>query len=123
MSKRAADGVPRGSAWVFLERIDSELAVAVCAIYANPLQFDGAFDTMDEAADLVKDLLPHRPPGEVAAMARGLGVWKRRGELSPSLARQLSDGMDARPAGLGLPIRGPFTPRLWRPVHRSLWKA
>ena len=123
MSKRAADGVPRGSAWVFLERIDSELAVAVCAIYANPLQFDGAFDTMDEAADLVKDLLPHRPPGEVAAMARGLGAWKRRGELSPSLARQLSDGMDARPAGLGLPIRGPFTPRLWRPVHRSLWKA
>ena len=101
MSKRAADGVPRGSAWVFLERIDSELAAAVCAIYANPLQFDGTFDTMDEAADLVKDLLPHRPPGEVAAMARGLGAWKRRGELSPSLARQLSDGMDAQPAGLG----------------------
>ena len=36
MSKRAADGVPRGSAWVFLERIDSELAAAVCAIYARP---------------------------------------------------------------------------------------
>ena len=68
MSKRAADGVPRGSAWVFLERIDSELAVAVCAIYANPLQFDGAFDTMDEAADLVKDLLPHR-----LAWGRGSG--------------------------------------------------
>ena len=63
MSKRAADGVPRGSAWVFLERIDSELAVAVCAIYANPLQFDGAFDTMDEAADLVKDLLPASTAG------------------------------------------------------------
>ena len=82
MGKRAADGTSRGTGWFFLERIDSELATAICAIYSNPLQFDGAFDTMDEAAE----------------MARGLGAWKQRGGLSPSIARQLSDGMDSQPA-------------------------
>ncbi|CAE7412056.1 Pol, partial [Symbiodinium sp. CCMP2456] len=51
---------------------------------------------MDEAADLVAELLPHRQPGEVAAMARDLGAWKRRGEMAPSLARQLSDGMPSQ---------------------------
>ena len=99
MSKRAADGGSKGSAWFFLEKIDTELAAAVGAIYANPLQFDGAFDTSGEAADMAKDLLPHRAPGEIAAMARALGAWKQRGQLSPSFARQLSDGMDAQPAG------------------------
>ena len=32
-------------------------------------------------------------------MARELGAWKQRGKLSPSFARQLSDGMDSQPAG------------------------
>eukprot|EP00439_Symbiodinium_sp_Y106_P049919 s4618_g6.t1 len=100
MGKRAADGGSKDSAWSFLENIDTELAAAVCALYANPLQFDGAFDTMDEAADMARDLLPHRPPGEIAAMARALGAWKQRGKLSPSFARQLSEGMDAQPSGV-----------------------
>ena len=100
MGKRAADGGSRDSAWSFLEKIDTELAAAVCALYSNPLQFDGAFDTMDEAADLARDLLPHRHPGEIAAMARALGAWKQRGKLAPSLARQLSEGMDAQPSGV-----------------------
>ena len=42
MGKRAADGGSRDSAWSFLENIDTELAAAVCALYSNPLQFDGA---------------------------------------------------------------------------------
>ena len=100
MGKRAADGGSRDSAWTFLEKIDTELAAAVCALYSNPLQFDGAFDTMDEAADIARDLLPHRHPGEIAAMARALGAWKQRGKLSPSFARQLSEGMDAQPSGV-----------------------
>lgn len=96
MGKRAADGSSVDASWFFLKRIDQELATAVAAVYSNQLQFDGAFDTMDEAADLVAELLPHRQPGEVAAMARDLGAWKRRGEMAPSLARQLSDGMPSQ---------------------------
>ena len=85
MGKRAADGGSRDSAWSFLENIDTELAAAVGALYSNPLQFDGAFDTMDEAADMARDLLPHRHPGEIAAMARALGAWKQRESYPPAL--------------------------------------
>ena len=95
MGKRAAVGGSKDSSWSFLEKIDTELAAAVCALYANPLQFDGAFDTLDEAADMARDLLPHRPPGEIAAMARALGAWKQRGKLSPSFAREWMPNLQA----------------------------
>ena len=35
MGKRAADGGSRDSAWTFLEKIDTELAAAVCALFKS----------------------------------------------------------------------------------------
>ena len=80
-----------------MERIDAELHAAVIAVYASVLQFDGAFETMDEAADLIRELLPHRSARDVATIARGLGAWKSRGRLGPSMARRLSDSLPSMP--------------------------
>ena len=72
-------------------------AISYCC---NIARLRGAFDTMDEAADMIGDLLPIGPPRRWQQMARGLGVWKQREGLSPSLAGQLSDGMDSLPSGV-----------------------
>ena len=97
MGKRASEAFAGNQSWGFLERIDAELHAAVTAIYSSVLQFDGAFDTIDGAADLVRELLPHRSARDVATMSRSLGAWKSRGRLAPSMARQLSEGLPAMP--------------------------
>ena len=97
MGKRALEAFAGNKSWGFLERIDAELHAAVIAVYSSVLQFDGAFETMDEAADLVHELLPHRSARDVAAMSRSLGAWKSRGRLAPSMARQLSEGLSSMP--------------------------
>ncbi|CAE7877350.1 Pol, partial [Symbiodinium necroappetens] len=97
MGKRASEVFAGNQSWGFLERIDAELHAAVTAVYSGVLQFDGAFETMDEAADLVHELLPHRSARDVATMSRSLGAWKTRGRLAPSMARQLSEGLPSMP--------------------------
>ena len=97
MGKRALEAFAGNKSWGFLERIDAELHAAVTAVYSSVLQFDGAFETMDEAADLVHELLPHRSARDVAEMSRSLGAWKSRGRLAPSMARQLSEGLPSMP--------------------------
>ena len=97
MGKRALEAFAGNKSWGFLERIDVELHAAVIAVYSSVLQFDGAFETVDEAADLVHELLPHRSARDVAAMSRSLGAWKSRGRLAPSMARQLSEGLSSMP--------------------------
>ena len=86
MGKRASEVFAGNKSWGFLERIDAELHAAVTAVYSSVLQFDGAFETMDEAADLVQELLPHRSARDVATMS-----------LAPSMARPLSEGLPSMP--------------------------
>ena len=92
-------GVKRTADWHGLASVDEDLAVEVLRFYHSLVQFDGAFEDPDGAAELVSELLgDKKPASEVERISSRLWNWReKRQRREPRTASLLQRSITSLP--------------------------
>ena len=91
--------------WHGLSSVDEDLASEVAKLYHSPVQFDGAFEDKEGAAELVVELMgDKKTAAEVERIAEALWEWRaKRLRRGPSLATVLQKQIPSMPVRVQRP--------------------
>ncbi|OLP89616.1 hypothetical protein AK812_SmicGene28909 [Symbiodinium microadriaticum] len=109
--------------WHGLSSVDEDLACEVAKLYHSPVQFDGAFEDKDGAAELVIELLgDKKAAAEVERISEALWEWRaKRLRRGPSLAAVLRKQIPSVPVRVQRPAVATttkFSRRRWQPPQQ-----